>query len=259
MVLLGIGLCASTAFYPSVLGLLVIPLVLGPLVFVILNGTVYGMLWAVRICQAISKEQAQGTYTLLCMLPPGTLGTHWLLGTGTLHRNQGFIQVHNLLRGILTLILVTLGIMILIVFFGVDPARSSRFDQQVQAQALVSLATVILILIAVYLDHIQSITIGSLIGMLAPGMIQNRFDQTIWAAGVFLFVQALTYLFFVLVGIPVTALAFDLLGITGLYTEFGLGVLRLAILYGIREAEIHFLWLYLMRRLNADADQLAVI
>jgi hypothetical protein len=251
-------LFVACGLIPGALGGIVLIFLSIPLLFILLNGTIYGVWWAILIADTITKEREQGTYELLSISPVGTLGTRWLIGTGCLHRNRALEQAHMLVVALMVIALVTLGVMMFIVSINLDPAHARSLANREDGQMLLTATWVVLFVVGLYIDHAQSIVLGSLAGMLAPSYVKTRFDARVWGAGVFLIAQVSTYTVFWLSAIILLPSLFDAAGIRGILADIGLPVLRLLVFYAVREGAIILLWRRLARQLNADASEVAL-
>jgi hypothetical protein len=214
------------------------------------NGTVYGVYWALSIAETILHEQEHGTRDLLCILPVGQLGATWLLATGRLHRRDTFHQVHGTVRGLVIIGLITLCLVAAIIVFNLVYSQSPPLP--VRLQAFATLVTTATVLIGFYVDHVQSLIVGCLVGMIAPTYGSNRVEIRLWTFGVFLLLQACHYLLFWIVGMIAFGSLFDLLQMQGAVSAFLLSLARLGVFFGARDIVIAQLWSSLQRRLNAS-------
>ena len=196
----------------------------------------YVVAWVMSICGVSTKEHECGTYDLLCLIPFGQLGASWSMCAACLHRSDalGWIEIgRRLLSGILLLILL---IVLLTTAFRENTPNLLQFLS-------LFLETILLTVVA-YVEHVQAIVLGSLVGMLVS--MRRRMDGRWLAVGVFLTLQVGTVLavFIMLVTIQ-----------PNLDTQFGFVSLSVAIFYLMREGIIYALWRLLVYYSNADLQE----
>src|SRR5262249_53321969 len=119
---------------------------------------------------------------------------------------------------------------------------------------LVHVATLICL---IYIDHIQSIVLGSLIGMLIPSFAQRRIDAQLSTFGVYLLLQMLSYLAAWLIGLVILPAIYDEAA-NGL-AQICLAISQIVVFYSIREAIITILWHRLVERLNLTPTEEAMM
>jgi hypothetical protein len=252
-----LGLFFVCALFPGVLGGMGFCSFIGvPFLFVLLNGSFFGLTWSIAISRTVVREQELGTHDLLSVSPVGALGARWLIGTGCLYRNRALPQANGIVRAILIIGFATLMVVALIMLLNIDPARSRSIANTERAQAMSMLIAATALIAALYIDHVQSVVLGSVIGMLAPSYANQRLDAIVWAAGLFLVLQVATYLIFWLAGMILLPVLLDKLQFTGIYAEISTSILRLAFFYFLRERLITLLWHLLVQELNADTLEL---
>lgn len=254
-----LGLVIACALFPATMLGMFMVLMLVVALFTVFNGTIYGVRWAVMIGEAIVREKELGTYELLSLLPVGSLGTRWLMAAGCLHRKRGLQRNHQLLAAVLAVALITLAMIVAVELMSLNLERARTVANNNVFQMLLTLISIAVVIAAIYVDHIQSVVLSGLVGMLTPSYTQQRLDARVWAAGIFLLLQFGTYVLAWLLGMLVLPAVFDLLGIRGAYVEVGLSISRLAIFYGLREAVIVIGWRTLIAQLNADARESDVL
>lgn len=200
----------------------------------------YVSTWVMRISTTIVQEREDGVYDQLSVTPLGPFGVSWMICTATLHHGDmlGWITAgRKLLTG---LIIFTLAAILMTTAFRQDTARLFQFMLLILEVAAITAAS--------YADHIQSVVLGSLLGMLAPTYVRHRTEGQFLAEALFLVLQTVVGL--VVFSIP-TVVYPGLNWITkraGLNLEIDPLVLSLAAFYGIREACIIVLWDILVRR-----------
>jgi len=216
------------------------------LILMVFSGTIYGVIWSAIVSSTIAVEREYRMYDLLCLSPSGTLGISWAICTGCLHRNQTLTQVNSQEAWSIRVILFIPLVISTNVLLG-------RAFSNLGAITLIWLGA---LLIVFYLDHVQSIIFGSLLGVLAPHFAPNRLDSRLWAIGTFLLVQSSTYLvLFMTSGLILPAL-YRAVGFTGWYADLSLPVASVAVFYSLREMALIRLWRMLTEQLNAAQTEL---
>lgn len=234
------------------------------LFLMVFSGTLYGAIWSVSICGRITAERDTGTFDLLCLAPSGTLGTIWAICTGCLHRHQAFSQVNSQEAWTVRIILfIPLIISAHIVFR--------------RATSTLTIIWIIALVVVFYLDHVQSIILGSLFGSLAPHYAPTRLDSRLWALAGFMGVQIASYLL-LLVSIVALMVLSQQLGImewnfnlptnwetplnkmphplSKWHGDLLVPIISVVIFYATREYILYGLWHTLIDRLNAVPTEL---
>jgi hypothetical protein len=231
----GLALCISML---SPVGVIFVGLVF----LLVTNSTAYTLVWVSGISGRLAHIHTTGQYDVMCATPQGKLGLHWAVCTGVVHRNDCLDQVNTLIS-VLIIIIGAMIVIPLLVSFSVaawEPTRTATL-----------LLTVGVLLAAIYLDHVQSIVCGCVVGMLVPFYVHRTLDARFAAAGLFLLVQVVGYL-------AAIGLAFE--GVNALFTspdQVGLvSVTRLLVFAGIREALIYLLWHWLRHASDAALSRL---
>lgn len=230
--------------------ILVAPFLLLP-AFVFMSA-IYALRWAIMIASTIAQEREAGMYELVALSPHGTMGCNRAISAACLHRHESFEQIQSfgawVIRLVFTLILmmaiqsVTPPIMI--------SEANPNLNSFIAGLYLLTMA------IAIYIDHVQSIVVGNLVGMLTPNYATNRLDAGFAALLVFLLLQVVTYLVTLLAGFVVLPNLLDGLGVPIQIGTIALAPLRVVIFYVVREWIIQVLWGALKSELNASASEL---
>ncbi len=147
----------------------------------LLSGTFYGALWAVGVSGTILHERSTGTYDLLCLTPEGTFGVNWTICLGCLHQGDAFRHVNSQEAWTIRLML-----MIPLIITGNLALNRLLTNSPV---ALIWMAVLVLLF---YLDHIQSIIMGTLFGLMAPQTSASS-DTRLWAVAGLILAQVLSY------------------------------------------------------------------
>ncbi len=216
------------------------------LILMVLSGTFYGLIWASSISGKLALEQHYGMYDLLCLSPAGTVGAAWAICTGCLHRNSAFTHINSQETWSIRIILFIPLIISGNVIFG-------HLFASTGVMPFIWLGTFLIIF---YLDHTQSIILGSLCGVLAPYYAPGRFDTRIWACSAFLAAQAATYLLmFIISGIALPGV-YNAFGLSGWQIDLSLPLATIATFYFSRDALMRYLWRALESQWNAAPTEL---
>jgi uncharacterized membrane protein len=213
---------------------------------VLLGGTIYGFDWALAISDTVALARTNHTLDLLCITPRGAIGAIWSLGLSQLHRASSFRnryagrrRVFFSLGAVLLLLLFALGGMVL-------TATNAEARPLLDLTALlVGMLSSFAFLVATYLDFIQSIIVGVLVGMIVPSFSRQRSDAQLWAASGFLVAQFGSYLVTYLIGFVVLPVARNTFDIEFTTLELLLLFPRLIVFFLVREALIALLWRWL--------------
>jgi hypothetical protein len=240
----------SGAFFPrQITTIVLVAFMIVPILLLIFtfNGLIYGLIWGVKISSAIAKTYEASIFDVLSLSPGGALGATWAMGTGCLYRNREVGDLNFPETWTIRLFVVIFASMALGTLSGTR--RANELVLPVLVYALVLIA-------GFYVDDIQSIVLGSLVGMLTPLYARNRLDARLWTMGLYLLIQVTTYVSVLLVGFVLLPALYDWMSISGIHSDIVLPLLGLAVFYGMRELGIALLWNNLTRRLNADPQEL---
>jgi hypothetical protein len=240
-------LCILSTLTPQILILLLIL----PILFVTFNGNVYGLLWAGRISRAIAREQEMRTFDTLSLTPYGALGASWALCAGCVHRDYRFSRLQTISTEELFIALL-----VAVVLSVERTTQSWMFSENmIFTQVLLILTYTTILLVGFYVNHVQSVVLGALIGMQVPTFVHNRFDGQIWSVGLYLVLQAVTYGMTFVVSVVLLPAIVMALNVAGLANELLLAFLSLGIFYGIRETVVAVLWRMLIYQLNGNSSE----
>lgn len=211
---------------------------------VLFNSTFYVAIWTASISMTIARVREQGLYDQLCVLPPGAIGANWALCKANLHHDDTLVMMNLLRKSIIGLLLCIFLLLLL--------ATASR---QV-ALDLVQLTRLFLDMItlaaASYIDHVQSILLGSIIGMLVPVYARSHIDARFWPPLIFLTLQMFTVVITLFIGQIVIPGIYRASGLTGWFIHLSPPVLNLFVFYLTRECFILIAWRVLAHQLNGS-------
>lgn len=235
--LCGIGLCVSML---SPIGLIFSAL----LFLLVTNSTGYTVFWTAGTSGRIARLQTNDQYDLMCTAPGGKLGLHWAVCTGVLQRDNRLDKIHTVIR---VLLLIALGIVLLTLFSSFSAGR------QDWSRSALALLNTLGLLAAVYMDHIQSVVCGSIVGMLVPLYIRRPIDARIAAVALYVLVQAFGYILAILAAIDGVNIVF-----AGSDHAVLITAARLLVFVGIREAIIAGLWRWLLSRSETTLENATI-
>ncbi len=209
-------------------------------------GTIYSLGWTVGVANLIGKERARHTFELISLTPPGPLGVSWSMALGYLYRHRTFRNV-NQPGNLLTRVLMTAFVLAGLGFFEPDELNT---PEGILARVL---ARVVTLAVALYFEHIQSVTLGLVAGMAAPASTEDGGNAQIFAFALYLGVQILTYVGTVFIAFGAATALFRAASAHGLAAYLLLAAARVVVLIGLREILIGLLWRRLTDRLGATA------
>ena len=212
-------------------------------------GTMYSMLWAVRIGSSLISASDDHTYDLISLFAPGRLGATLMICLGCIYQDRGYLQVQSAGPWVIR-ILFNLPFFLLLASAGLfQPFTTTRNDVLF---GFVQIAYPATLVIAIYVDHAQSIVIGCLLGMLAPTFVSNRLDASLLSVGGFVLIQLSTYAAALFTGLYLLPRFYSLLSISGWLADTSTLLVALLVFYLTRETIIQHLWRLLAYRVNAD-------
>lgn len=244
-------LCAG-GWIVVVLALVIIPLI--PT-----TGSLYGLFMAIRISGYIAREHEQRRYELNAVTPIGQTGVSWAICSAVYHRGKSISQLRDMVRGLYLVMYMVVGLLLMIALlnlFLLDgvPLTPEQWFSVIDRNDLIQNTLISGILVtAFFVDFVQSIITGSIIGMLTPTFTRNAINARGIALGLFLMIQFLLYAgvgILCLIILPVIAQSF--------YWQNAvlLSALQLATLYIAREITIQLLWWWLAYQLESDTREL---
>jgi hypothetical protein len=217
-------------------------------VVVLLGNTIYSLTWAVHFGGVIAKEREGNTYDLLCISPPGPLVISWALCTARLYRTQLFTWVYFGVRFVTLVIIVTLSVALIIPILSLTHQTSLSIHLELFHILILALALATGFLI----DHIQSLVMGSLAGVVAPVFSRHSSEARFRAMALFLGLQLAGYTLAGVVALGVVPAVFPLLNTGGWTGDAGLTITVLLAFLMIREGVIAGFWRYVTNQLNTS-------
>lgn len=251
--LLGSVLVVAMWVLPSVTLLPRLFLVWGvaPLAFIVLDGTLFGALWAGAVGRAIADEYMRKRYDLLCLSPSGVWGVNWALCTACLYRNGLFEVVHTQRKSIIYRVLLPASALLVLGF---------ALSAEERGAALFSLTIAYgCTFIVLMVDYMHSMVTCSLSGILAPALARNTLNAPLWALGIFLLVQLAVYVTVAVLDLAVLPTLYSGWNLNGIYADISLALVRLALYLIVRELASRALWRVTLHRLNLDKAEFSAL
>lgn len=216
--------------------------------YTLLNGTISGLLWALRISGYIAYERELGGFDLVWVAPPGGLGASMAVCTGCLYRKATIHQFRKQYRVVAVFVLITglTGIL----------GLEARLITIYTSLRVFALTLLIVVVVALYIDAVHSLIISSLVGMLVPTFTQNRLDARFWTSGIYISIQVFTFALGVFVCLFLMPTLYTALQLSGWWVDLSPLLIGLAVFYLSREAIIIVLWHLLARQFNADPQEM---
>jgi hypothetical protein len=250
---LGTGalICIAMWFLPYITFLAQLFLVWGiaPLAFIMVNGTVFGGIWAATIGKTVAAEYTRKRYELLCLSPAGTLMTNWAICTACLHRNQVFQFIYSQRNTIIYQLIIPGSALLVLGFtLSAPPPRGGVLIANIIGYTCA--------IIAFFSDYIYSMVLCSIAGMLSPSVARDSGNAPLMAMGIFLLFQVSSYVAILVIDLVGLNMIFGLLHVQGLYAELVLTILRLLVFFAVREMVVIYLWRLLQKQLNIEEPEL---
>ena len=240
----------STAF--RINNVLSCTLIFGALLFImpliLFISTVIGAIAAATSSSAVSQERQAGRFALWAVTPMGEFGASWLLGLGAVHRRDAFRRLQSWRTWVFRGAFVLVGYVMLEVII-VLSTSAPLWELPVIFLGLV------LVMSGFYIDHIQALTLGVLVGLAMPTYAGDRIGAQTGAVVFYLFLRVLTILAAILLMFGILGPLFGLLP-RNFITLTGLRLLQFAAFVAVNEAVIAVVWAVLKSRLYSDAESL---
>ncbi len=178
----------------------------------------------------------------------------WVIGLTSLYRNREFDQLHSIFKNGMAVTLIMLTLLSVLALLFSYPALNRRLEGA--ALIVPVYITLMVIFSASYIDYIQSVILGCMVGLIVPTFQENSLNSAVYALGGFLLAHIGTLLLTVLVGSVMLPGVYDMLGFYGDVASLSQIGLSLVTLVVTREVVIRILWSLLAERTNAaDIEQ----
>lgn len=213
--------------------------------FLVVGSSAGGLNAAVGISAALGREREQGRYELVGLTLPGAVGATWAIAARHLCRSTWSQFLHYGLT-----LLHLAGLLALGISFVTNPVGGSL------AQVLNYALSLLIFLLLIRVDYIQTVVLGALLGMVVPNFIPSRGDAYRVGLSAFVGLQLGSIILLILIEASLGRTLF----LFGLQADLvAAGLLRLVILYGLRETAVAALWFLLAWQLNTDLNEVRTI
>lgn len=237
----------SLAILIPIMVILAIPGVSLVFVFILFGGTIIGMSSAFSVASQITRYYEKNQVSILGVTVPGIAGMSWALAIRYLRINKQARQLRRLI--VVFYAMIAVGILS---FLSVFPFLAILDTSAITTTDLLELAIYpaidfILIILMIMLDMMQSIMIGVLIGVIVANVRQGNRDANIASMSLFLLLQSVFYIVFIsfasLIGSVVDSTILN-------------GILRLWLLFVLREITLRLLWRQFTVVLNTSTHEI---
>lgn len=228
--LIGLGLLSRSFLLAGLVLLAVLPFAL-----LILNGTLLGLFWAIEISAGVRRWSSPRAWPLWQASPDGALGIAWQGALARLYRDSLMAQSYRLVRSVT----LALGLVMIFSALLVGVSQTSAAGSQDSDWLVTDILPVLVGCIVLYLDHVQSVTLGCLVGLHQARSAGPVAELTVRAAVEYGIVKGFTLLLLALIyatiqtaSSPLGAIGSDLL----LYLTLPL------IWFGVHEGLLTLYW-----------------
>jgi len=231
--------------------LFLVPVIMLPAI--VFTSAVYGVRWATLISQSIAREQVTGRFDLLALTPNGSFGSAWVMACGAIQRT-GMLYVLEtpfswLLRGFLMLIVFTS-----VAIFSLDITFNNQTDV-----IIISIYTFAILMCALLIDHIHSVGLSVMIGLLAPTYTTRTADAGLLALTVYTMLQLTTYAVVGLFGFAVLPDLLTTLLLSPIMMALLLPIVRVVLLFTVRELVVTYLWTLVQQQYHAEKQDVNAV
>ena len=231
--------------------LFLVPVIMLPAI--VFTSAVYGVRWATLISQSIAREQVTGRFDLLALTPNGSFGSAWVMACGAIQRT-GMLYVLEtpfswLLRGFLMLIVFTS-----VAIFSLDVTFNNQTDA-----IIISIYMFAILMCALLIDHVHSVGLSVMIGLLAPTYTTRTADAGLLALTVYTMLQLTTYAVVGLFGFAVLPDLLVALLVSPMIRTLLLPIVRVVLLFTVRELVVIYLWTLVQQQYHAEKQDVNAV
>lgn len=206
----------------------------------------YSLLWSLCISTTLAREKEAKRYSILSMIPAGTLGINWFISSSCLHRNAFFARINNLRLWSVRIIILAY---VTLPFFNF---QSSIF---LNADSIIAAAILLTLVAAVYIDYTHTFVQSVLLGIVLPTYFTRQFDVRLWTIMLWLTLQIIVYTITIILGFVVLEEIYTLLNFTGIIAALSIVTIRFLLFYGFRTIVNRVLWHLVLTRLPANQEE----
>lgn len=223
---------------------------------IVFLSAVYGLRWAVQIASSIANERESGRYDLLAISPPGVIGIGRIVMSACLHRNESLEQTEAggtwLMRGFFA-------VTVMLIAASLTPAIIPKDSELTGRGGLIVAVYLLTMALAMYIDHLHSVVLAAVVGILVPIYATRRLDASAAAFILYLVIQVLTFVLTLLVGFSIAPSVLEALQVSAVASALTLPIVRLIVFAGSREVIVHYLWKILVRETDATPSEVEFI
>jgi hypothetical protein len=173
----------------------------GGAILLIFNGTFFGAWWANQMAALLTDLRGRGNYDLFAVQPGGRLGLHLAICTGVLHRLESLSNLYRFVRAAAVIAAGFTLFSLCMIGINTEGWRSTGSLQTAMQTSLDTSLGLLTFLLIFYLDHLASIVLCALCGMLIPAWASRGAEARLGAVGLFLSVQVVSYAAWGLIGL----------------------------------------------------------
>jgi hypothetical protein len=257
LLVLVLVIAAFVALFPLPALLSVLAFAVGiPAFALVFNGTILGLYWVGAIAEALARENRHGRFDLLSLTPDGSFGVSWRLAVAVINRHDWLNTIYRLIKGVVLGTLVVLAFAVFMLIMGAFFAEISP-QRENQIRILFDVLMIGLAVIFFWADHIQSILIALLIGLLLPQFQRDEGLLKLLAPIGFLVMQCLIYLFGLSLYLGLTEILRTVWSETYLWSFFLL-LSCLLLFCSIRDFVIRGLWRFYLH-VSQSAEEAQIV
>jgi hypothetical protein len=223
---------------------------------IILNGTLFGAWWANQMAALLTNLRSRGVYDQYAVFPGGRLNLHVAISSGILHRLESLPNLHRLIRG--TAIVLGGFTALSLCMIGINASgwrATDSLNPAIQTSLNTSLGLLTFLLLF-YIDHFASITLSALCGMLVPVWTGRTAEARLWAVGLFLSLQVISYAIWGILALGVLPQLPIMLGGLG---RLLLIVAQVGLYLLIREGTIRLVWNRIVTELELSPGEIKAL
>lgn len=251
-VLLVLAVMATGSIVTVVIGVMAMAVLL-PVVFLLMSGTLLGGYNAWQTSALVSEYRQKGWHNTLATTPDGWLGSVWTTMLGVLHRAERITQAYKVVRYVVVFGLVTMGMSTFMVGISVRSMADS-VRHGASEELIIAVLPLLLMFIILYLDFIQGVILGGMVGILVGNVTLDPIDARLRAVGIFGIIQVMSYGLSWLGAVVMQVMI-------GVWVDDGLlvavigGVVWIALFFAIREGLMDGLIAWLITQSEGSADE----
>lgn len=213
---------------------------------VLLATLFYSLTWVINIGGMLAEQREQRRYDLLYITPGGMIDVTWAVLVSCLRRDESFQRINAqntwFARSFFFIVPAVCATALILPIMDIsNPNLSAAFF----------LIYAFTLLLALYIDHIHTIVLASMIAVVVPTFIRKSSDARVVGPTLFIVMMVAFYALNLWLSFAILPAVYNRLGIQGWDALLSLPLLRLAIFYLTRELIISGLWHLFSARVEA--------